>query len=107
MRQRQKSSAGPSMLARTLLILAALVASTTMASAQGWGPHRHWHHHHSGPGAFVGGVLGGILGGVIANQYRAPAPAPDPVAWCMARYRSYNPETGVYLAFDGTYRRCP
>ena len=27
-------------------------------------------------------------------------------AWCASRYRSYNPETGYYLGYDGRYHYC-
>lgn len=31
----------------------------------------------------------------------------DPhVEWCLRRYRSYNPETDMYLGYDGHYHRC-
>lgn len=28
------------------------------------------------------------------------------VAWCLGRYRSYNPATDRYLGYDGRYHRC-
>lgn len=44
----------------------------------------------------------------------AAAVAPGPmvaqggeVAWCEARYRSYDPTTGTYLGFDGMRHPCP
>ena len=27
--------------------------------------------------------------------------------WCLSRYHSYNPETGIYLSSSGQYRHCP
>ena len=33
--------------------------------------------------------------------------AGDPVAYCMQRYRSYNPQTGTYLGTDGQRHPCP
>jgi hypothetical protein len=36
----------------------------------------------------------------------APAEGVDPT-WCQAHYRSYNPNTGTYLGFDGQYHSCP
>jgi BA14K-like protein len=39
-----------------------------------------------------------------------PAGAPtdgDPVAYCMQRYRSFDPATGTYLGFDGLRHPCP
>jgi hypothetical protein len=44
----------------------------------------------------------------------AVAVAPGPmvaqggdVAWCEARYRSYDPASGTYLGFDGIRHPCP
>jgi hypothetical protein len=37
----------------------------------------------------------------------APTPyTPQWYAYCEAKYRSFNPETGMYLAYSGTYRMC-
>jgi len=63
----------------------------------------------------VGGVIGGIIGSQINRPYYEPAypqpyyqqPAVDPVAYCIKRFRSYNPATGLYLGFDRQYHRCP
>lgn len=73
---------------------------------------------------FAGGLL---LGGIIASQpgyyYRGYPPYPyyspaypaygpyspgDPaVAYCMRRFRSYDPYSGTYLGFDGYRHPCP
>jgi len=42
----------------------------------------------------------------------APPPPPravagDAVAYCMQRYRSYDPSSGTYMGFDGIRRACP
>jgi len=37
----------------------------------------------------------------------APAVAGDPVAYCMQRFRSYDPASGTYLGFDGLRHPCP
>jgi hypothetical protein len=31
----------------------------------------------------------------------------DAVAYCSRRFRSYNPETGTYIASGGVVRACP
>jgi uncharacterized protein YcfJ len=31
----------------------------------------------------------------------------DDVEYCMSRYRSYNPRTGLYRTYDGRLRPCP
>jgi hypothetical protein len=40
--------------------------------------------------------------------YAAPPPPPgDAVAYCMQRYRSYDPATQTFMGFDGVRRSCP
>ena len=83
---------------------------------RGWG----W-----GGGAFVGGLAAGaLIGGAIAAPYYygspyyygpryapvpayAPPPEDDGVAYCMQRYRSYDPNTGTFLGNDGRRHSCP
>jgi len=86
---------------------------------RGWG----W-----GGGAFVGGLAAGaLIGGAIAGPYyygypgyyygpgpgyyAAPAYGPPPEgdaeAYCMQRYRSYDPNTGTFLGKDGRRHPCP
>lgn len=86
-------------------------------------------------GAVAAGVIGGmILGGIIASQapryygyppygypaygypvygypaypaYR-PYPAGDAaIAYCMRRFKSYDPYSMTYLGYDGFRRPCP
>ena len=88
---------------------------------RGWG----W----GGAGLVAGAIVGGAL---LAPRYYAPgpyyygsgpyAPGPyyadpgpyqadptggDPVAYCMQRFRSYDPRSGTYLGFDGLRHPCP
>lgn len=73
------------------------------------------------------GVLGGaIIGSAIANSRPyyydgpyggpyAPAYGPGPgyyagddaVAYCMSRFKSYDPRSGTYLGYDGYRHPCP
>ena len=54
------------------------------------------------------GIAAGIIGGaIIADQYRRREGADDAVAYCMRRFRSYNPETGTYISSGGIERPCP
>jgi BA14K-like protein len=39
--------------------------------------------------------------------YAGGPPAGDPVASCMQRFRSYDPQTGTYLGNDGQRHSCP
>lgn len=77
-------------------------------------------------GAFVGGLAAGaLIGGAVAgpyyygwpgyyygpNVYAAPAYGPPPdddaVAYCMQRYRSYDPNSGTFLGKDHRRHPCP
>lgn len=58
-----------------------------------------------GVGAGVAaGVAVGIIGGMIAA---GAAQHQQAVEYCMRRYRSYDPESGTYLGFDGLRHPCP
>lgn len=80
-------------------------------------------------GAVAAGIIGGmILGGIIASQrpyyyggyqpysyYQPYYPAypvyraypGDPIAYCMRRFRSYDPYSMTYLGYDGFRHPCP
>jgi hypothetical protein len=77
-------------------------------------------------GAVAAGVIGGmILGGIIATQrpyyygnppygYYPPSPIYQPypmggdaVAYCMRRFRSYDPSSMTYVGYDGLRHSCP
>ncbi len=102
-------------------------AATTLTQDAGvqtvrWRGRGHWHggyyrHGGYGPGAAIaGGILGLAAGAAIAGVASAPppgyyAPAPvyggDAVAYCMQRFRSYDPASGTYLGYDGYRHPCP
>jgi hypothetical protein len=90
--------------------------------------------YHRGGGAFVPGlVAGAVVGGALAASqggyyggpgYYAPgysdegyddgavavAPGPDGddgAAYCMQTYKSYDPQSGTYLGYDGVRHPCP
>ena len=85
----------------------------------------HWRGRGLGGGAFVGGLAAGaLIGGAIAAPYYygspddygsslclvpayAPPPEDDATAYCMQRYRSYDPNTGTFLGNDGRRHSCP
>lgn len=71
-------------------------------------------------GAGIAGLAAGaIIAGAIANQNREPVygdgyyeggAAPvmgDEVSYCMQRFRSYDPNSGTYLGYDGIRHACP
>lgn len=85
-----------------------------------YGP-RYYGGYRRGP-AVGAGVAAGIIGGALAAGalaaprpvYTAPVPAygytdedVDAVAYCSRRFRTYNPETGTYIASGGIVRACP
>jgi len=44
---------------------------------------------------------------VYAPNYYLNGPgASVHIEWCLARYQSYNPDTNMYLGYDGSYHRC-
>jgi hypothetical protein len=70
--------------------------------------HHHHHHHHHHNGYSSTDVLLGVIGGIIATQPGyAPGPGNPDVAYCIHRYRSYDPRSGTYLGGDGYRHPCP
>lgn len=66
-------------------------------------------------GAGIGLATGLAIGSALAAPryyydepyaYRAPV-AGDAVAYCMQRFRSYDPASGTYLGYDGRRHPCP
>jgi hypothetical protein len=93
-------------------------ARLELARYRGYYHHHHHHHHHNGffPGAVIGGLIGGALAAQPGYYYDAPPPvyaAPGPgygddaTAYCMQRFRSYDPRSGTYLGYDGHRHPCP
>ena len=79
-----------------------------------------------GGAGVAAGIIGGIIaGGIIASQrpyysydygyysyppygYYGPYPMRDgAVAYCMQRFRSYDPYSMTYLGYDGFRHPCP
>lgn len=65
-----------------------------------------------GPGLLGGAIIGGML---AAPGYYGPGPyydydpgyGGDAVAYCMQRFKSYDPRSGTYLGYDGLRHPCP
>ena len=68
------------------------------------------------------GIAGAIIGGAILGAqpygyaygpyygqrtYYPGYAVSDPVAYCLRRFRSYDPMSGTYLGFDGYRHPCP
>lgn len=79
-----------------------------------------------GWGVGAGFVAGAVIGGALApypyyygpgpyyygpGPYYAPGPVYAPggnaVAYCMQRFKSYDPASGTYLGYDGLRHPCP
>jgi hypothetical protein len=96
----------------------------------GWGWRGYgYRDYRYGPwvGAGVGLATGLAIGSALAGPryygppvvyyddpyiYDAPAtvyrrPVGDAVAYCMQRFRSYDPASGTYLGYDGRRHPCP
>jgi hypothetical protein len=66
-------------------------------------------------GALIGSALAQPYGYYPppATYYYPPPPAAyagpgdDAVAYCMQRFRSYDPNSGTYLGYDGARHPCP
>jgi hypothetical protein len=99
-------------MAAAALVIGGTTSLPTTASARCYGCA-------VGAGVAAGVIGGAIIGSAIANSqpyygpgpYYAPgyyAPPPgDAVAYCMQRFRSYDPNSGTYLGFDGLRHPCP
>ena len=70
--------------------------------------YHHHHHHHHGGGFFPGFAIGAAIGGMMGAAAAPPPRYYDrSVEWCMRHYRSYDPESGTYLGYDGYRHPCP
>lgn len=111
------------------------LVETVQYRRYGYGPRYGYRggYYRGGRGAAVGaGIAAGVIGGALAAgalagpRYVEPEPiyaapiygAPvraygygasdvDAVAYCSRRFRSYDPETGTYIATGGVVRACP
>lgn len=76
----------------------------------GWGWYRPgwgWgYYNNSGAWIALGVASGLALGAAAAAANSAPV-YDDAVAYCMQRYRSYNPATGTFTGYDGLQHPCP
>jgi BA14K-like protein len=77
--------------------------------------HHYYHdrrpgyRYHPGRGWYdPSAVIGGAIGGWLWRQWAQPEPEPvRDIAWCMNRYKSYDPRTRTYLSYSGQYVACP
>jgi hypothetical protein len=121
---------------KSKLIMAAAVLGSSLVLAAAPAQARHWHHggwhhggwHHGGWGwgaGAAGFAAGALVGSALAAPYyyggpyyggpyydEGPyayeaGPGGDAEAYCEQRFRSYDPESGTYLGYDGRRHPCP
>lgn len=120
----------------TKSIAAGLALTVAAVSMVGSAEARHRRHHNNHGDAFAAGVFGFAAGAILSGAFAQPryyyqprrvyvappppvlySPAPvyyaRPEPWtsewysnCSSRYRSFNPQTGYFLGFDGNYHFC-
>jgi BA14K-like protein len=73
----------------------------------GGGGPRYGNYYHRQPSFNPSAAIGGAVGGWLYRQWAQPAEPVRDVAWCMNRYRSYDPYTRTYLGYDGLRHGCP
>jgi len=94
--------------------IGAIIGSGTGAVIAAEGERRNGYYYHNN-GCYAQRPDGSYV--VVSPAYCGPAPAPahapppravvgDAVAYCMQRYRSYDPASGTYMGFDGIRRAC-
>ena len=75
-------------------------------------PGYRYYRRSIGPGV-AGLAAGAIIGGAIAGAarpnyyYDGGVVDGDSVAYCMNRFKSYDPSSGTYLGYDGMRHPCP
>jgi hypothetical protein len=125
------SSSHAAPLTPSQLISAAHAGADNSLATQVQYRRRYYRGGGGAAGLGIGLAAGALIGGAIAagsNPYYGPRygygyggpayyPAPAPVvvapaygdaeAYCMRRYRSYDPASGTYLNYDGNRYPCP
>lgn len=97
---------------RALINAVPNIAQSVQWRGGGWG----WGAPVAG-GLIAGAIIGGALAAPYGPGYYGPGyypppvaygpPPGDAVAYCMQRFRSYDPGSGTYLGNDGYRHPCP
>ena len=67
-------------------------------------PYRRGYRRGYGAGALIGGIIAGTLIAAAIRQGRA---RDNDVRRCAYEFRSFDPETGTYITYEGEERVCP
>ena len=76
-------------------VLGGAIIGGMLAAPYAYGPGPYY-----GPPAYYGPPT------YYAPGYAAPMPG-NAVAYCMQRYRSYDPGSGTFVGYDGLRHPCP
>lgn len=100
----------------TATLAAAFIAVPVSGAEAG---HRHYHGGHAAAAGVIGFATGAIVAGALSQPrtvtvYEEPVyyggrPRPWTPSWyayCSDRYRSFNPETGTFVGYDGRAHFC-
>lgn len=84
----------------------AIIGGAILGATQ---PYGYYGYRRYGPGyGYAPGYGPGYAYGPgYGPGYVAVAPGGSDVAYCMQRFRSYDPGSGTYLGFDGFRHPCP
>lgn len=66
--------------------------------------YRRGYRRGYGVGALIGGIIAGAL---IAAAIREGRARDNDVRRCAYEFRSFDPETGTYITYEGEERVCP
>jgi len=104
------------------LLVVSAIAGTSFAFPNVANAHWRGGHWHGGWGYYGAGLAAGaLIGGLLASRYYyglgpyyyTPGyyydgpELDDAVAYCLQRFRSYDPRSETYLGFDGYRHPCP
>ncbi len=81
--------------------------ATTAITATSWSNncrYRYGNYWYQNPWWLVG--AGVALGAGVAGAYDGGGYGSRHVAWCLDRYRSYNPRYNTWVSYGGAVRQC-
>lgn len=107
-----------------ITFIAPVQAEPWKGGGMGWNGHhdgdnwRYRRHRDRDRDNNFGPALFGFAAGAVVGSALAPRPyyyqepvvvyrsGPDYISWCSARYRSFRPDLGMYMGYDGRWHQC-